>query len=71
MAMTVAERQAKYREKALKDPDGLLLTRVQTMLSPPAAANLGRLQKVTGWTQRQCIQEAITRLAKELNCDTE
>ena len=71
MAMTAAERQAKYREKALKDPDGHLLVRVQTMLSPQAHANLKRLQKTTGLTQRQCIEQAINRLAEELNCSTE
>lgn len=71
MAMTAAERQAKYREKALKDPDGHLLARLQTMLSAQAHAKLGRLQAATRWTQRQCIEEAINRLAKELNCDTE
>lgn len=69
--MTAAERQAKYRERALKDVDGLLLARVQTLLSAPAHAKLKRIQKATGWTQRRCIEEAITRLAVELNCDTE
>ncbi len=69
--MTAAERQAKYRERALRDPDGHLLARVQTMLPPHAYANLERLQKATGWTQRRCIEEAINELAVKLNCDTE
>lgn len=69
--MTAAERQAKYRERALKDPDGHLLARVQTMLPPHAIANLKRLQKATGLTQRECIEKAINRLAEELNCSTE
>ncbi len=71
MAMTAAERQAKYREKALKDPDGYLLVRVQTMLPSNAYANIERIQKATGMTRRQCIEKAINRLAEELNCSTD
>ena len=41
--MSTAERQKRYRERALRDPDGTLLTRLQVMLSPNAAANLERI----------------------------
>jgi hypothetical protein len=37
--MSTAERQKRYRERALRDPDGTLLSRLQVMLSPNAAAN--------------------------------
>lgn len=64
MGMTNAERQKKYREKALHDPDGHLLTRLQVMLSASAAADLERLQKATGRDKRQLVDEAITAYYK-------
>jgi hypothetical protein len=71
MAMTNSERQRRYREKALRDPDGHLLTRVQVMLEPYAAANLERLCRLKGWTRRQAIEEAINELAQALQCNTD
>lgn len=65
MAMTAAERQARYRKRALKDPDGLLLTRINTMISPRASIKLQRLQKVTGLNQRECIEQAIEWFSKQ------
>lgn len=40
---TNAERQRRYRERALKDPNGSLRTRLQTMIGPQASANLERI----------------------------
>lgn len=59
MGMTNAEKQRRYRERALKDPDGLLLTRLQVMLSPTADATLKRICERTGQTKRQVIEAAI------------
>lgn len=70
-AMTNAERQQRYREKALKDPDGALLTRLQVFIAPHAAANLDRLCQQEGWTRRQAVETAINELAKRLQCNAE
>ncbi len=69
MAMTSAERQQKYRERALKDPDGHLLTRMQVMVGPSASANLERICQSGGWTKRQAVEVAINELAKSLRCN--
>jgi hypothetical protein len=45
MAMSIAERQKRYREIALRDPEGDLLTRLQCMGDAHASANLGRICK--------------------------
>jgi hypothetical protein len=63
MAMTNAEKQRRYRERALKDPDGLLLSRLQVLVGPSTHAQLERLSAATGWTKRQIVEEAIRILA--------
>ncbi len=60
-----AEKQARYRARALKDPDGLLLTRVQALIGPRAAGDLGRIKKRTGWTQQKIFERAIALLDDE------
>ena len=67
--MSTAERQKRYRERALRDPDGTLLTRLQVMLSPNAAANLERITTKTGQTKRQVVETALQELAKALQCN--
>ena len=67
--MSTAERQKRYRERALRDPDGTLLTRLQVMLSPNAAANLERITARTGQTKRQAVEKALQDLAKALQCN--
>ena len=62
MALSNAEKQRRYRERALKDPDGLLLTRLQVMLSPSADATLNRLCERTGKTKREIVESAIMAL---------
>jgi hypothetical protein len=59
MALTAAERQRRYRQKALKDPDGYLLTRLQTYLSPTAARVLKELAQEWGCTKRQVIERLL------------
>jgi DNA-binding MarR family transcriptional regulator len=59
MALTTAERQRRYRQKALKDPDGYLLTRLQTYLSPTAARVLKELARDLGCTQREVIERLL------------
>jgi len=54
-----AEKQARFRYRALHDPDGLLLVKVSALVSAGAAANLKRLRKRTGWTVRECIERGI------------
>ncbi len=66
-----AERQRRYRERATKDIDGPLLTRLQVLLDPNAAANLERLKKATGRPKRALIERAINELAKALQCNTD
>ena len=67
--MSTAERQKRYRERALRDPDGTLLTRLQVMLSPNAAANLERITTKTGQTKRQVVETALLDLARSLQCN--
>jgi hypothetical protein len=50
--LSTAERQQRYRKRALRDPYGSLLTRFQVMLSPTAAANLERIAAQIGQTKR-------------------
>ena len=66
MALSNAEKQARYRYRALRDPGGLLLTRVQVLIGPRAAADLKRIRKRTGWT----LQETVERAVKLLDEDT-
>ena len=63
---STAERQRRYRERALRDPDGSLLTRLQVMLSPTATANLERIAAQTGQTKRQVVETALLELARAL-----
>ena len=67
--LSAAERQKRYRERALRDPDGTLLTRLQVMLSPNAAANLERITTKTGQTKRQVVETALLELARSLQCN--
>ena len=64
--MSTAERQRRYRERALRDPDGSLLTRLQVMLSPTATANLERIAAQTGQTKRRVVETALLELARAL-----
>ncbi len=66
MAITNAERQRRYRERALHDPDGLLFTRLQVMLSPGANGALQRICKVTGKSQRAVIETALVEMQRAL-----
>lgn len=71
MAMTNAEKQRRYRERALRchaDEGGLLLSRLQTYLTPQAAAKLERLRKHTGKSQKDIINQAIIELAEREGC---
>ena len=69
--MSTAERQKRYRERALRYPDGTLLTRLQVMLSPNAAANLERITTKTGQTKRRVVETALLELARSLQCNEE
>ena len=57
--MTPAERQRRYRERALKDPAGLLLTRVQVYMAPRPARILKDLARDWRCTQRQVIERLL------------
>jgi hypothetical protein len=57
--MSAAERQRRYRERALKDPDGLLLTRVQVYLTPRSARVLKDLARDWGCPQREVIERLL------------
>lgn len=59
MGMSNAAKQRRYRERALKDPDGLLLTRLQVLLCPSADATLKRICERTGRTRREIVEAAI------------
>ena len=64
MPKSNADSQREYRERVLKDPDGLILTRLQTMLSPSADGALRRLVKATGKTKREVVELALRELEK-------
>lgn len=66
MAKSNADRQREYRERALKDPDGLILTRLQTMLSPSADGSLRRLVAATGKSKREVVEMALRELEKSV-----
>ncbi len=57
--MSAAERQRRYRNRALKDPDGLLLTRVQVYLTPRPARVLRELAQEWGCPQREVIERLL------------
>ena len=59
-----ADRQREYRDRALKDPDRLILTRLQTMLSPSADGALKRIVTATGKTKREVVEMALLELEK-------
>ena len=59
MPLANAEKQARYRQRALMDPDGLLLYRVQILVGPGAWANLKRIRKRTGWAMRRELARAM------------
>lgn len=58
--MTPAERQRRYRQRALKDPDGLLLTRCEVYLSPTPARVLEDLARAWGCTKREVIERLLS-----------
>jgi hypothetical protein len=67
MVMNNAERQRLYRQRALKDPDGLLLSRLQVMLSAHADGCLKRICEKTGNTKREVVEQALIELEKSLH----
>ena len=69
MAKTSAERQRAYRERALRDPDGLLLTRVQVLISAQANGSLRRLMERKGWGVQETVEAALIELEKALNAE--
>ncbi len=66
MPSTNAERQRQYRERALKDPDGLILTRLQVMLSAHATACLSRIVKATGKNKREVVEAALIQMERNV-----
>jgi hypothetical protein len=63
MAMSAAERQQRYRQRALKDVDGLLYTRLDVMLDAGTAARLDEMVKASGRTKRDLVAAAIAMYA--------
>ena len=57
--MSAAERQRRYRNRALKDPDGLLLTRVQVYLAARPARVLRDLAQEWDCPQREVIERLL------------
>lgn len=57
--LSSAERQRRYRQRALKDPDGLLLTRFQVYLGPRPARILKDLAHDWGCSQRDVIERLL------------
>lgn len=67
MTLSNAEIQRRYRKRALHtspSEGGLLLTRLQTYLSPQSALNLNKLQRLTGKSKKALINQAIIELAE-------
>jgi hypothetical protein len=69
MATPNAERQRQYRERALRDPDGLLLARLQVMLSSRANGALKRICSATGKNQREIVETALLEMQRALGCN--
>lgn len=65
------ECQRRYRERALKDPGGLLLTRLQVMISANADGCLSRICERTGMTKREVIEKALIELERVVTDGTE
>ena len=65
------ERQKRYRERALKDPDGLGYTRLQVMISANADGCLSRVCAATGMTKREAIEKALIDLEARIQDITE
>jgi hypothetical protein len=63
-----AERQRRYRYRALKDPDGTLRTRLQVMISVHANASLNRIVARTGMKKQEAVERAVLELAEALQC---
>ncbi len=68
MAATNAERQRKYRERALKDPDGHLLTRVQVCLSPTPRRILKDLARDWHCSQREVLERLLIERDQTGHC---
>lgn len=68
MALTNVEKQRIYRERALKNPDGKNLARLQVLIDPWPNGCLNRMVKATGKTKKELIEMAILDLADKLNC---
>lgn len=66
MAMTNAERQKRYRDKALDGIEGLNMKRLQMIIDVHASYCLDRMARGTGRTKRELVEEAIIKLADEL-----
>jgi len=58
-AMSNAERQKRFREKAMESN----LIRLQIMIEPHVADDLKKVCEENGWTQRQAVEKAIIELA--------
>ncbi len=65
---TNAERQRRYRERALRDPDGPLLTRLQVMLSPRSETPAKLVTRMLNTYADGCLKricEAIGKIAHD------
>ena len=62
MALTSAEKQARYRQRMMRDRKGPLMVRLQVLVDPGTSVKTRRIAKRTGWTQREIIEEAIALL---------
>lgn len=66
MALSNAERQRRYRERAYRDPDGHLLTRITLSLASGPAAALKRLTSGYGITQRELIERLLIQAERSV-----
>lgn len=64
--MRTCKQTLKDRNDTEKEPDGLLLTLLQVMLSPHAATGLERICKATGKTKLQVVEQAINELERRV-----
>ncbi|AFL73569.1 hypothetical protein [Thiocystis violascens] len=66
MALSNAERQRRYRERAYRDPDGHLLARITLSLASGPAAALKRLASGYGITQRELIERLLIQAERSV-----
>lgn len=60
------ERQRRYRQRVLKDPNGPLFVRLQVMISLHTDGCLTRICEKTRMTKREAVEKALIELERNI-----